>query len=101
MQLGFVGLGRMGLNMVTRLVRGGHQVAAFDRSSDAVAHANAAGGQGVSSLDALVAALAPPRAIWVMVPAGDPTESTVTALAGLLSPGDVIIDGGNTNFHDD
>ncbi len=101
MQIGFVGLGRMGLNMVTRLVRGGHQVAAFDRSADAVARAQAAGAQGASSLDALVAALAPPRAVWVMVPAGDPTESTIGVLADLLSPDDVIIDGGNTHFHDD
>jgi 6-phosphogluconate dehydrogenase len=101
MQIGFVGLGRMGLNMVTRLIRGGHQVAAFDRSGDAVAHASSAGATGAASLEALVKALAPPRAIWVMVPAGDPTESTITALAGLLSPDDVIIDGGNTNFNDD
>jgi 6-phosphogluconate dehydrogenase len=101
MQLGFVGLGRMGLNMVTRLVRGGHQIAAYDRSADAVARAAAAGAQGVASLEALAAALTPPRAVWVMVPAGDPTETTVTALSTLLSPDDVIIDGGNTNFHDD
>jgi 6-phosphogluconate dehydrogenase len=101
MQLGFVGLGRMGLNMVTRLVRGGHQIVAFDRSPDAVARAEAAGARGVSSLAALVAALSAPRAIWVMVPAGDPTESTVTALSDLLSAADTIIDGGNTNFHDD
>jgi 6-phosphogluconate dehydrogenase len=91
----------MGLNMVTRLVRGGHTVAAYDRSADAVARAEAAGAQGVASLEALVAALAAPRAVWLMVPAGDPTEATVTALAALLSPGDTIIDGGNTNFHDD
>jgi len=101
MQIGFVGLGRMGLNMVTRLVRGGHQVVAYDRSADAVARAETAGARGASALDALVAALTTPRAVWVMVPAGDPTESTVSALAGLLSPDDVIIDGGNTNFHDD
>ena len=101
MQLGFVGLGRMGLNMVTRLIRGGHQIAAYDRSADAVAHAATAGAQGVSSLEALVATLAPPRAVWVMVPAGDPTETTVAALSALLSPDDVIVDGGNTNFHDD
>ena len=101
MQLGFVGLGRMGLNMVTRLVRGGHQIAAYDRSADAVARAATAGAQGVSSLDALVAALTPPRSVWVMVPAGDPTETTVAALSTLLSPDDVIVDGGNTNFHDD
>ena len=101
MQLGFVGLGRMGLNMVTRLVRGGHQIVAYDRSPEAVARAEAAGARGVSSLDALPAALEPPRAVWVMVPAGDPTESTVSALGALLSAGDTIVDGGNTNFHDD
>jgi 6-phosphogluconate dehydrogenase len=101
MQIGFVGLGKMGLNMVTRLIRGGHKVAAFDRSVDATAQAGAAGGQGAASLDALVAALAPPRAVWVMVPAGAPTESTVAALGNLLSKGDTIVDGGNTNFHDD
>jgi 6-phosphogluconate dehydrogenase len=101
MELGFVGLGRMGLNMVTRLSQGGHQIVAYDRSADAVSRAEAAGANGAASLDAVVAALAAPRAVWVMVPAGEPTESTVTALAGLLSPGDVVIDGGNTNFHDD
>ncbi len=101
MQIGFVGLGRMGLNMVTRLVRGGHSVVAYDRSADAVARAAAAGATGVSTLDALIEGLGAPRAVWVMVPAGDPTESTVSALARLLSAGDTIIDGGNTNFHDD
>ncbi len=101
MHIGFVGLGRMGLNMVTRLVRGGHAVVAYDRSADAVARADAAGAKGVSTLEALIEGLAAPRAIWVMVPSGDPTESTVTALGRLLSPGDTIIDGGNTNFHDD
>jgi 6-phosphogluconate dehydrogenase len=101
MQLGFVGLGKMGLNMVTRLVRGGHQVVAFDRSADAVARAEQAGARGVASLEALAAALTPPRAVWVMVPAGQATESTVTALGALLAAGDTIVDGGNTNFHDD
>ena len=101
MQIGFVGLGRMGLNMVTRLVRGGHAVVAYDRSADAVARAEAAGAKGTSTLDALIEGLAAPRAVWVMVPSGDPTESTVSALARLLSAGDTIIDGGNTNFHDD
>jgi 6-phosphogluconate dehydrogenase len=101
MEIGFVGLGRMGLNMVTRLTRGGHTVAAYDRSPDAVARAAAVGARGVDSLDALAGALAAPRAVWIMVPAGDPTESTVNALAALLKPDDVIIDGGNTNFHDD
>jgi 6-phosphogluconate dehydrogenase len=101
MQLGFIGLGMMGLNMVTRLMRGGHQVVAFDRSADAVARAGAAGATGVATLEALVAALAPPRVVWVMVPSGAPTESTVAALSGLLSPDDAIVDGGNTHFHDD
>jgi 6-phosphogluconate dehydrogenase len=101
MQLGFVGLGRMGLNMVTRLAKGGHQIVAYDRDPSATARAETAGVQGASGLDTLVSALAPPRAVWVMVPAGDPTESTITALADLLAPGDVIVDGGNTNFHDD
>src|SRR5262245_10923730 len=101
MQLGFVGLGKMGLNMVTRLQQGGHQIVAFDRSADVVARAGATGAVGVASLDALVAALQPPRAVWVMVPSGAPTESTVDALGALLSKGDTIIDGGNTHFPDD
>jgi 6-phosphogluconate dehydrogenase len=101
MQLGFVGLGKMGLNMVTRLVRGGHQIVAFDRSADAVAKAETAGARGAATLDAVVAALTAPRAVWVMVPAGEPTESTVAALGDRLAAGDAIIDGGNTNFHDD
>ena len=101
MQLGFVGLGKMGLNMVTRLERGGHDIVAYDRSGEAVDKAQAAKARGVASLEALVQALAPPRHVWVMVPAGDPTESTVAALSTLLSPDDAIIDGGNTNFHDD
>ena len=101
MQIGFVGLGRMGLNMVTRLVNGGHTVVAYDRSADAVARAEAAGAKGVLTLETLIEGLAAPRAVWVMVPSGDPTESTVSALGRLLAAGDVIIDGGNTNFHDD
>jgi 6-phosphogluconate dehydrogenase len=101
MQIGFVGLGRMGLNMVTRLVQGGHTVVAYDRSADAVKRAEAAGAKGVSTLEALIAGLTLPRAVWVMVPSGDPTETTVSALGRLLSAGDTIVDGGNTNFHDD
>ncbi len=101
MQLGFVGLGKMGSNMVTRLTRGGHAVVAWDRSPEAVARVRDAGATGVDSLAALVSQLSAPRAVWVMVPAGAPTESTVAALADLLSPGDTIVDGGNTNFHDD
>jgi 6-phosphogluconate dehydrogenase len=101
MQLGFVGLGKMGLNMVTRLVRDGHEIVAFDRNAEAVERASVAGARSASSLDALVASLAAPRAIWIMVPAGEPTESTVTALSTRLSEGDIIIDGGNSNYHDD
>jgi len=101
MQIGFVGLGRMGLNMVTRLLQGGHTVVAYDRSADAIARAEAAGAKGVTTLEGLIEALAAPRAVWVMVPSGDPTESTVSALGRLLSAGDTIVDGGNTNFHDD
>jgi 6-phosphogluconate dehydrogenase len=101
MQLGFVGLGKMGLNMVTRLARGGHQIVAYDSNAGAVTQAGAAGATGATSLEALVAALMPPRAVWIMVPSGAPTESTVDALGAILSPDDVIIDGGNTSFHDD
>ncbi len=101
MQLGFVGLGKMGLNMVTRLLRGGHKIVAYNRSSESVVHAVGLGASGASSLQDVVSQLSAPRAVWVMVPAGQATESTVKALADLLSPGDTIIDGGNTNFHDD
>src|SRR5829696_4030267 len=98
MQLGMVGLGKMGANMTTRLVQGGQEVIAFDRSADAVKASTAKGAGGASSLEDLVKQLAAPRAVWVMVPAGDPTENTVRALADLLSAGDTIIDGGNSNY---
>jgi 6-phosphogluconate dehydrogenase len=101
MQLGFVGLGRMGLNMVTRLARAGHTVVAHDRRPEAVTRAGAAGAEGAASLEAMVSTLAAPKAVWLMVPAGDATESTVNALAPMLSAGDIVIDGGNSNFHDD
>jgi 6-phosphogluconate dehydrogenase len=98
MQLGMIGLGKMGANMTTRLIRGGHEVIAFDRSPDAVSASVAQGARGAGSLDELVKQLGSPRAVWVMVPAGDPTETTVRALAELLAPGDTIIDGGNSNY---
>lgn len=101
MDIGFVGLGKMGLNMVTRLQRAGHQVTAYDRSADALANATAAGCIGAVSLADLVQRLKAPRAVWIMVPSGPPTEETVQAVTALLAPGDVIIDGGNTRFHDD
>jgi 6-phosphogluconate dehydrogenase len=101
LEIGFVGLGKMGLNMVARLVAGGQQVVAYDQHADAIQQATAAGARGASSLDALVSQLTPPRAVWVMVPAGPPTESVVSSLSAVLSAGDVIVDGGNTNFRDD
>jgi 6-phosphogluconate dehydrogenase len=87
--------------MATRLQRAGHQVTAYDRSSEALADAAAAGCTKASSLADLVHRLKTPRAVWLMVPSGAPTEETVHAVAALLEPGDIIIDGGNTRFHDD
>ena len=100
MEIGMIGLGRMGANMTTRLLGGGHRVVAFDRAPDAVAAAVKGGATGAASLAELVGALAAPRAVWVMVPAGDPTESTIRALADALAPGDTVIDGGNSNYGD-
>ena len=100
MQIGFVGLGRMGGNMVTRLRQDDHDVVAFDFSAEAVAAAETQGATGVHSLEALVAALDAPRRIWIMVPSGDPVQQTLDALAELVEPGDLLIDGGNSNFHD-
>jgi 6-phosphogluconate dehydrogenase len=102
MQIGFVGLGRMGGNMVARIRRDSdHDVVAFDFDATAVAHARQTGAKGVASLRALVKALEPPRTVWIMVPAGDPTQKTVEALAKLLEPGDAIVDGGNSKWTDD
>src|SRR5262245_54382338 len=101
MELGFVGLGRMGGNMVTRLTQDGHRIVAYDRSADAVTAVQTRGARGARSLDDLVETLAPPRAVWVMVPAGEATEETIRALADRLAPDDTIIDGGNTHYKDD
>jgi 6-phosphogluconate dehydrogenase len=101
MQLGLIGLGRMGGNMARRLTAGGHTVVAWDRSAEAVAALAAQGVGGASSLEDLIAKLQAPRAVWVMVPAGDATEQTVMALADRLQPGDTIIDGGNSFYKDD
>jgi len=101
MQLGMIGLGRMGGNMVRRLTKGGHQCVVFDRSADAVKQLAGEGATGASSLEDFVKKLSAPRAIWVMVPAGGPTEETVNALAALVEKGDTIIDGGNSYFKDD
>ena len=95
-----IGLGKMGANMTARLIRGGHEVVAFDRSADAVRAAAGGGAAAAASLDDLVARLVPPRAVWVMVPSGVPTEATVDALAAALGRGDVVVDGGNSNYKD-
>ncbi len=100
MQIAMVGLGRMGGNMVVRLLRGGHEVVATDRSAEAVETAVGAGAIGAASLEEVVAKLMAPRVVWVMVPSGDPTEQTVQQLKGLLSAGDVVVDGGNSNYKD-
>jgi 6-phosphogluconate dehydrogenase len=101
MQVGLIGLGRMGGNMARRLSLGGHDVVAWDRSAEAVAALAKENVGGASSLDDLVSRLAAPRTVWVMVPAGPPTEQTVASLGERLQPGDLVIDGGNTYFKDD
>ena len=101
MQLGMVGLGRMGANIVRRLMRDGHECVVYDVSADAVATLAGEGATGADSLDDFVAKLSVPRAAWVMVPAGEITESTVTELGGRLQSGDAIIDGGNSYYRDD
>ena len=101
MQLGMVGLGRMGANMVRRLMRGGHACVIFDVNPDNVKSLAREGAVGSESLDDFVGKLRKPRAAWVMVPAGGPTEQTVTDLADRMDPGDAIIDGGNSYFKDD
>ena len=100
MKLGMIGLGRMGGNMATRLIRGGHSVVGFDPNADARKALEDDGGGSAGSLEALVAALPAPRALWMMVPAGKITDQTVETLAGLLAPGDVVVDGGNSNYKD-
>ncbi len=101
MQLGMVGLGRMGANMTRRLMRGGHEVVVSDLSADAVQGMAKEGATGSSSLEDLIRKLRAPRAVWIMVPAGDPTEQTVQKLAQNMQSGDSIIDGGNSYFKDD
>jgi 6-phosphogluconate dehydrogenase len=102
MQIGFVGLGKMGGNMVARIRRDSdHDVVAFDFDPQAVARAKKTGARGAASLRELVKALEPPRTIWIMVPAGDPTQQTVEALVKLLDADDTIVDGGNSKWTDD
>jgi 6-phosphogluconate dehydrogenase len=101
MQIGMVGLGRMGANIVRRLHRHGHESVVYDRSQDAVNELAGEGATPSDGLKALVSKLAKPRTVWVMLPAGGPTEDTVRELAGLLEPADTIIDGGNSFYKDD
>ena len=100
MQIGMIGLGRMGGNMAERLARGGHAVVAFDRDAAAVHGASDRGSTGAASIEALVAALTAPRVVWLMVPAGNATEETITAVSKHLSRGDIVIDGGNSKYSD-
>lgn len=101
MRIGMIGLGKMGGNMATRLTQGGHQVVGYDRGVIAPDKAKEMGILGAADLKGLVAQLDAPRVVWVMVPAGKPTQDTVDELAKLLSPGDLIIDGGNSRYTDD
>ena len=100
MQMAMIGLGRMGGNMVERLMRKGHKTVVWDRSADAIAKYQKMGSTPAKDLEDLVAKLETPRVVWIMVPAGDPTEQTIASLLPSLTKGDIIIDGGNSNFHD-
>ena len=100
MDIGMIGLGRMGGDMARRLMRGGHRVVVYDSQPEAVQALVDEGADGASSIEELAGQLPSPRVVWVMVPSGEPTESTIDALADALSPEDVIIDGGNSNYKD-
>ncbi|HTH53564.1 MAG TPA: decarboxylating 6-phosphogluconate dehydrogenase [Edaphobacter sp.] len=100
MELGIIGLGKMGFNMAERLKLAGHKVVGFDFNKDATARLTEAGSVGVNSLEDLVKNLAAPRAVWIMVPSGDPVDQTIAKLEALLEKGDTIIDGGNSNYKD-
>ena len=100
MKLGMVGLGKMGGNMTERLMKDGHEVVVFDRSPEAIARYVELGSAGATDASDLVKKLASPRIVWIMVPAGKPVDDTIAAITPGMSKGDVIIDGGNSNFHD-
>jgi 6-phosphogluconate dehydrogenase len=100
MELGIIGLGKMGFNMAERLRLAGHKVVGFDFNAQAVSNLTAAGNVGVNSLEDMVKNLQAPRAIWIMVPAGDPVDQTIAKLEPLMAPGDIFIDGGNSNYKD-
>src|SRR6476646_5336676 len=101
MELGIVGLGRMGANMARRLMRDGHKIVAYDVNPDAVSELAGEGAEGASTLEDLAAKLSAPRSVWIMVPAGEITEKTVDGVAAVLDSGDAIIDGGNSYYRDD
>lgn len=101
MQLGMIGLGRMGANIVRRLMKQGHECVVFNRSPEKVKQLASEGAIGTDNLDDFVSKLSKPRAIWLMVPAGEPTANMVKALADKLEPGDILIDGGNSHYIDD
>lgn len=100
MELAMVGLGKMGANMAQRLLEAGHRVVVTDTDPSAVERLVEKGATGAGSLSELAAQLEAPRAVWVMVPSGDPTESVITALADTLDAGDLVIDGGNSNYRE-
>src|SRR3990172_8248211 len=100
MKLGMVGLGKMGANMTRRLLKDGHKVVVTDLNAEAVSAAETDGATGVKDLATLAEKLSTPRVVWVMVPSGPPTENTLSGLAQVLSPGDIVIDGGNSNYKD-
>jgi 6-phosphogluconate dehydrogenase len=100
MDIAMIGLGKMGANMTARLLMKGHRVVAYDFKEEAVRAAEAGGAIGVRTQDEVVEKLSAPRAVWVMVPAGKPTDATIMALADQLSPGDIVVDGGNSNYKD-
>jgi 6-phosphogluconate dehydrogenase len=101
MELGMVGLGRMGANMARRLMRDGHRLVVYDVNPDAVSALSGEGAEGASSLEDLAAKLSAPRSVWVMVPAGEITEKTIADVAAVLDSGDAVIDGGNSYYRDD
>jgi 6-phosphogluconate dehydrogenase len=101
MRIGFIGLGRMGANMVRRLLRNGHEVVAYNRTAEKTKEIAGEGAEAAFTIEELVGKLKKPRAVWIMVPAGDATEAQIEELLEHLTKGDTIIDGGNTNFHDD
>ena len=100
MQMGMIGLGRMGANMSQRLLNGGHEMVVYDRNAQAVSEAVHGGAKGSASLEEMISMLSKPRAVWMMVPSGDPVEETINMLLKHMESGDILIDGGNSNFKD-